>query len=97
MTYAGQALATRSKNFFIGGDGKPYYYAHYETIEDSCKDFKKWFDKSRMNLYNILSPFDSINSVSEWVAYLKSKNYFEADESEYYRGVNYFYRKYFTA
>ena len=93
MTFVGQAGATRSNNSFVGTDGNIYFYAHYETIEMSCYDFTRWYTKARNN---ILSFPLYISTLVDYVSFLKNRNYFEADEQEYYKRTAYFYNKYFS-
>lgn len=82
MKYAGQALAKGEKNGF----------ADYASIEDSAKDFVRWWTIKRTNIFSL--PL-YVGSVSSYVSFLKNNNYFEAPEKDYYKGVNYFYQMYF--
>lgn len=78
MKYAGQALSTGEKNGF----------ANYLNMEDSLQDYRKWFT---LNAASYKPEYS--NSVTEYVAWLKSIGYFEAPEFIYSNGV----REYFNA
>jgi len=82
MKYAGQALAKGEKNG----------YAYYENLEDSVKDFIRWYNIKKSS---VLSFPLFMNNLDKFVRFLKVNNYFEADESEYLKGCQYFYNMYF--
>lgn len=83
MKFASQALSIGEKNG----------YANYKTIQDSVADFVRWYIKARNN---ILSLPLYINSLKSYVSFLKNRNYFEAKESEYLSGCEYFYNQLFA-
>lgn len=82
MKYAGQALARGEKNG----------YAYYSSLEDSIKDFIKWYNVKRGS---VLSFPLFINGLDKFVRFLKVNSYFEADENQYLKGCQYFYNLYF--
>ena len=61
-------------------------YATYYSLEQCVADYKDYWE------YN---HYQNIQSVENFVASLKNKNYFEAPQTAYYNGVNYFYKLYF--
>lgn len=77
MKYAGQLLASGSYN----------EYAKYNSINNSVSDFIKWYNNHRAKVFSL--PL-VINSIDDYVRFLKNNNYFEADESEYLKGCKYF-------
>jgi len=82
MKYDGQALSTGEKNG----------YASYNTIEDSVRDLVNWYSICRRRIFSL--PL-YINSLADYVSFLKNNDYFEADESEYLKGCQFFYDKVF--
>ena len=68
--------------------GEKRGHATYNTIEDSIKDFKIYYEV-RKYLFNY-------SSIDTYVKDLKAKNYFEASEQDYKEGVKHFYNLYFT-
>jgi hypothetical protein len=82
MTYAQQSLAQDEKNG----------YAYYNTIDDSVQDFVKWYSRHRNKLFSL--PL-TINSLEDYVSFLKNQDYFTADESEYLKGCQFFYNQLF--
>ena len=86
MTYVKQSYA----NGGIQSGG--YSYATYKTVQDSCKDLLSWYNVSMGKLSNV---FLSIDSLADYVSFLKTGNYFEADETEYLSGCQYYFDKYF--
>lgn len=83
MKYAGQELATGKKNG----------YANYESVESSTLDVVKWIYKHYGFFLMTIAP---INTLSEYVSFLKRNNYFEAPESEYLKGCEHWYKKIFN-
>jgi len=83
MKYAGQVNAQGEKNG----------YAYYINLNNSVKDFIAWYNRKRQLLFSF--PL-YINSTASYVRFLKNNNYFEAPESEYLSGVNYFYKQIFA-
>lgn len=69
-----------------------YIYAVYNTVQDSVKDLKRWYDSNRLS--HFLNPL-FINSLSDYVAFLKQCNYFESDEAAYLAGCQRYYDLYF--
>jgi len=59
-------------------------YAHYNSFEDSIKDFYLWYTYTNMR---------DQNSLFDFVAQLKQRKYFEADLQKYYNGVLVWYNK----
>ena len=82
MKYAGQVNALNNKNG----------YANYKGVNNSVADFVSWYTRKRTNIMSF--PL-YINSTADFVKFLKLNNYFEADEQEYLKGVDYFYAKLF--
>ncbi len=83
MKYAGQIYAQGEKNG----------YANYINVNNSVKDFVNWYSRHRGSIFSL--PL-YIGSVESFVRFLKNNNYFEAPESEYLSGVNYFYKQLFA-
>jgi hypothetical protein len=79
MKFAGQSTALGVKNG----------YANYLTIDDSVKDFSVWWVKHRQG--SIIANPLFILSLDSYVSFLKNQKYFEAEESEYLKGCQYFY------
>lgn len=65
------------------GGGK---YATYRNLEDSAKDLVLWLKYNRV-------PWTKINNADQYVAWIKSKGYFGATESEYLKGIKYWINK----
>jgi len=84
MKYAGQQFATGEKNG----------YANYLNIQQSAQDLAQWYNKRRNKLFSL--PL-TINSIDDYVSFLKNGNYFEDTISNYLRGCKFFYNKYFPA
>jgi hypothetical protein len=82
MKYDGQALSTGEKNG----------YADYKTIDDSVQDLVNWYSICRRRIFSL--PL-YINSLEDYVSFLKNNDYFEADESEYLKGCQVYYDKMF--
>jgi flagellum-specific peptidoglycan hydrolase FlgJ len=82
MKYAGQINAQGEKNG----------YANYQSINNSVKDFVAWYTKHRNSIFSL--PL-YISSISSYVRFLKNNSYFTAPESEYLKGVTYFYNQIF--
>lgn len=61
-------------------------HAVFPSILDSAKDLVLYFDRLNWAQRNF-------NTIPELVAYMKSKNYFTANESEYRAGVERWYKK----
>lgn len=93
MTFAGQSLAKQSTRSFIDSSGKKVFYANYGTINESVADFASWYSRHRNK---ILSLPITINSLKDYVRFLKNNNYFEAPESEYLAGSQRYYNLYFA-
>jgi hypothetical protein len=83
MKYAGQHEALGEKNG----------YANYESIENSVADWVSWWVRHR---WSPLSLPLFVNSLEGFVKFLKNNNYFEAPESAYLKGCQYFYNLLFT-
>ena len=82
MTYAGQAEAAGEKNG----------YAYYHYIELSIADFADWYIKHRAGIINF--PI-FINTLEQYVNFLKKNDYFEDTEENYLKGCQYFYNQLF--
>lgn len=78
MKWAGQSTA----------DGEKNGYAYYTSLERSVNDFARWWIKHR----GILTLPLFITNLDNYVHFLKLQNYFEADEAEYLKGCNYFFK-----
>lgn len=81
MKNAGQALAT----------GTNLGHATYNSVEDSIRDYKKWFDRRKP--WFVFSPY--LVTVAGFCRWLKEKNYFEASLDEYTKGVLHFYNMFY--
>lgn len=82
MKYAKQVNALGEKNG----------YANYKGVNNSVADFAAWYIRKRTNIMSF--PL-YINSTADFVKFLKLNNYFEDDEQNYLKGVDYFYNKLF--
>ena len=83
MTYAGQKTAQGSKNG----------YAYYNSLEECIIDLVDWYNRHRDR--PLALPLD-ITSLSDYVDFLKSQNYFEDTKENYLKGCTYFYNMYFN-
>jgi hypothetical protein len=61
-------------------------YATYNNLSDSAKDLLLYFDARKIN-------WDEIDNATEYVAWLKSKGYFGADQTQYTNAVLKFIKK----
>lgn len=66
--------------------GEKNGHAYYNSYQDSVNDFKRLYKS-----YGIVS----VAKLESWVSYLKEMGYYTAPESEYFKGVNFFYNLYF--
>ena len=82
MKYAKQITAQGEKNG----------YANYLSLENSIFDFVQWYNKHRNNFLSL--PL-IISNISDYVKFLKNNKYFEALESEYLKGTEFFYNQLF--
>lgn len=62
-------------------------HAVYRNTLDSIKDFAIYFKVAKL--------MRTFTSISAYVKALKERAYFEADEKEYEKGVEFFYKLYF--
>lgn len=83
MKYAGQVNAQTEKNG----------YAYYVTLNHSVADFVAWYTRHRAASLFSLPLF--ITTLPNYVKFLKNNNYFEAKESEYLNGCQFFYNQIF--
>ena len=67
--------------------GESRGHAVYESLNDSVNDFYLWYKFSQLP--------DWWLNVQEYTDALKMKSYYEDKPENYYKGVNYFYEKYF--
>lgn len=93
MTFAGQSLAKQSTRYFIDSSGEKVFYANYNNTNESIHDFVTWYTKHRNKIFSL--PL-IISSLADYVKFLKNQNYFEADETEYLKGCQYFYNLLFN-
>lgn len=77
MKSAGQSLVV----------GENRGHAVYNSIEDSIKDYAKWYRNHKMLPFYI--------TIDSFVLDLKKERYFEADILRYLRGVQHYYNSYF--
>lgn len=82
MKYAHQVNALNEKNG----------YANYKGIENSVADWVAWFSRHRVNYLSL--PL-RIETLEDFVRFLKINNYFEAKEADYLKGCKYFYEMIF--
>lgn len=78
MKYAKQITAQGEKNG----------YAYYLNWLNSVIDLISWYNNHRNKIFSL--PL-YINTLEDYVKFLKNNDYFEADESEYFKGCQYFY------
>jgi hypothetical protein len=83
MKYAKQIYAQGEKNG----------YANYLSIENSVIDFISWYNRHRSSLLSM--PLVILN-LNDYVSFLKNQKYFEANETEYLKGCQYFYNILFS-
>ena len=83
MKYAGQTIALGEKNG----------YANYKSVTDSIADLINWYNRHR---HRLLSFPLVINSLSDYVKFLKNEHYFEAAESSYLAGVAYYHKLFYN-
>ena len=76
----------------INGLGEKNGYANYLSIDQSVQDFGNWYNRRRNSLISL--PL-VITTLESYVNFMKNNKYFEAPESEYLKGVQYFYNKLF--
>jgi hypothetical protein len=76
----------------INSIGEKNGYANYKDINSSVADFVAWYTRHRSSIFSL--PL-YINSLSSYVRFLKNNSYFEADESQYLKGCEYFFNLYF--
>lgn len=69
--------------------GEKYGHATYNSIEDSVKDFKIYYDNFKY--------MRDYSSIAVYVQALKRNKYFEDNQDNYTRGVELFYKKYFAS
>ncbi len=69
--------------------GEKFGHAAYNNIEQAVWDYRLYYN------YSNLSP--EYFTLGDYVNALKRKFYFEDSESNYLRGAQFFYNKYFTA
>lgn len=62
-------------------------HAVYESLADSVNDFYLWYTYSKLPTWWL--------NVQEYTDALSMKKYYEDKPYNYYKGVNYFYEKYF--
>jgi len=82
MKYAGQSASTGEKNG----------YADYLSVQMSVSDFVVWYTRHRLQI--MILPY-IINSLSDYVDFLKNCGYFEANRDTYYNGCLHYYQKLF--
>lgn len=82
MKYAKQITAQGEKNG----------YAYYISLENSVIDFVAWYSRHRNSIISL--PL-IILSLTDYVKFFKNNKYFEAAESEYLNGCQYFYNLYY--
>lgn len=63
-------------------------HAVYNSIADSIADYAKWYRRHKMLPFYI--------TIDSFILDLKKENYFEADIMRYLRGVQHYYKSYFT-
>lgn len=76
----------------INAQGEKNGYANYLDVRNSVADFVAWYTRHRTSIFSL--PL-YINSLSSYVRFLKNNGYFEAAESDYLKGVTYFYTQIF--
>lgn len=69
--------------------GKYGVYTVYESEEDSVKELKGWTER-HVPIIKFLSP---LNTLPQWVRYLKTNNYFTDTEENYLKGCEHWYKK----
>lgn len=77
----------------INAQGEKNGYANYLSVENSVIDFVSWYTRHRNGVFSL--PL-IIVSLTDYVKFFKNNKYFEAAESEYLKGCQYFYNLYFT-
>lgn len=83
MKYSGQVNADKhEKNGF----------ADYSDINHSVADLIAWYSRHRTNIFSL--PL-FINTLESYVKFLKNNDYFEADETAYLKGCQYYYNQIF--
>lgn len=68
-------------------------YQTYDTIEKSVQDFAGWYTRHRNSIFSL--PL-TINSLKDYVRFLKNNNYFEDTEANYLAGCQRYYNLYFA-
>jgi hypothetical protein len=68
-------------------------YRNYPTIDDSVQSFVNWFTYHRAIWSSM--PY-TITSIEDYVRFLKSQNYFEANEAAYLAGMKYYFNQIFA-
>jgi hypothetical protein len=71
-------------------DGEYLGYAYYMTIENSCHDLRLWYNTERNKITS--TPL-VINSLADYVSFLKNCGYFEDTEENYLNGCQEFYNQ----
>lgn len=67
--------------------GEKYGHAVYKTLIDCIEDFRLY--------YLSFKYLQQYNSLKEYISAIKKRGYFEASESEYLKGCNYYMNEYF--
>lgn len=68
--------------------GSNYNHAVFNNLDDAIEDYKHYWTAAKLPSIFV--------SIADFVEALKKKKYFEDAESNYFKGVNYFYNLYFV-